>query len=345
VALCACTINVAPPPPPPDDDNSQLPAPDPTTYSGRAAVMRATVFAVDSMLSDTGPLTLEGGARDAALLSIDPGGPVSAVVSHAATVGIGDRSTASSFLAEVELDIGGHQISSRLIYARAAAICDGGNASAIGNSELALLSIDGQTVIVGTNPNQEFILRDLAGNQVGRVIINEQVISTTGEVASITVNALHLEIPNVADIVLGHAYADIDCHRDFQRGDFVTCGGQLTGTPSGERANVGIAAGMLNDTLQGHFVCIDQTQNLRVRATGITAYHVLVDASGTPTNARRIVGNAEINGVAGFTFEVDVTDNGEPGTNDTCSIRLSNGYNASGNLTGGNAQLHSHGNR
>jgi hypothetical protein len=35
-----------------------------------------------------------------------------------------------------------------------------------------------------------------------------------------------------------------------------------------------------------------------------------------------------------------VSDNGEPGRNDTFAIRLSNGYHASGSLSGGNIQLH-----
>jgi len=37
---------------------------------------------------------------------------------------------------------------------------------------------------------------------------------------------------------------------------------------------------------------------------------------------------------------VDVADNGEPGRDDTFSLKLSNGYTASGKLAGGNIQLH-----
>jgi hypothetical protein len=38
-------------------------------------------------------------------------------------------------------------------------------------------------------------------------------------------------------------------------------------------------------------------------------------------------------------FTVDVTDNGDPGTNDFFSLQLSNGYSASGNLTAGNIHI------
>jgi len=66
----------------------------------------------------------------------------------------------------------------------------------------------------------------------------------------------------------------------------------------------------------------------------VTAYAVV------DTTTRHIEGTAEINGQSGFTYQVDVSDNGEPGRNDTFMIRLSNGYVASGNLQGGNIQLH-----
>jgi hypothetical protein len=73
---------------------------------------------------------------------------------------------------------------------------------------------------------------------------------------------------------------------------------------------------------------------MRAIGTGVTAY-TMVDA-----NTRHIEGTCEIDGVAGFTYAVDVTDNGEPGTADRFSIQLSNGYTAAGNLIGGNIQLH-----
>jgi len=73
---------------------------------------------------------------------------------------------------------------------------------------------------------------------------------------------------------------------------------------------------------------------LKVKGTGVTAYVI------TGTLKRHIEGTAEINGQDAFTYTVDVTDNGEPGTNDTFAITLSNGYSASGTLRGGNIQLH-----
>jgi hypothetical protein len=117
-------------------------------------------------------------------------------------------------------------------------------------------------------------------------------------------------------------------------GDFVTGGGFITGTPSGARANFGVAGGNRNGMLSGHLTYIDHGANLRVRATSVTAYAMVNQA------ARRIEGTAEVSGQGVLSYVVTVADNGEPGSSDTFEIMLSNGYSAGGVLTGGNIQLH-----
>jgi hypothetical protein len=56
-------------------------------------------------------------------------------------------------------------------------------------------------------------------------------------------------------------------------------------------------------------------------------------------NHAHITGTGKIGKKKG-SFSLDVTDNGEPGTNDFFSLSLSNGYSASGFLTSGNIQIH-----
>jgi hypothetical protein len=113
--------------------------------------------------------------------------------------------------------------------------------------------------------------------------------------------------------------------------DRVTGGGHIKA--GRDKANFGVTAGVKRGALRGHLTYIDHGTNLKVKGTGVTAY-IAVNA-----NTRHIEGTAKINGVAG-TYAVDVTDNGEPGRNDVFKIRLSNGYTASGTLSGGNIQLH-----
>ena len=56
-------------------------------------------------------------------------------------------------------------------------------------------------------------------------------------------------------------------------------------------------------------------------------------------NQAHFTGTSKI-GKTKISFTVDVTDNGEPGTNDFFSLHVSNGYSASGFLTSGNISLH-----
>jgi hypothetical protein len=53
-----------------------------------------------------------------------------------------------------------------------------------------------------------------------------------------------------------------------------------------------------------------------------------------------LTGTATVDGSGSVAFQVRVCDNGEPGTNDTFSITMSDGYSAGGTLTNGNIQLH-----
>ncbi|MBI2946583.1 MAG: hypothetical protein HYY23_02990 [Verrucomicrobia bacterium] len=124
--------------------------------------------------------------------------------------------------------------------------------------------------------------------------------------------------------------------------DFLTGGGWITGTPSGHKANFGVAGGIMRSELWGHLNYIDHGTGMHVKATAVTGY--FIDA-GDPT-CRIITYLVTIDGVPG-TAEVRACDKGEPGVNDLFSIRLSNGYAASGDLGGhrpggGNLQLHQH---
>ena len=91
-------------------------------------------------------------------------------------------------------------------------------------------------------------------------------------------------------------------------------------------ANSGTSSGNL--TYQDHGL-----QDRTVKSTAITS----VTVNG---NCAQILGTATVNGSGAFGFQVQVCDNGEPGSNDTFSINMSDGYVAAGTLRGGNIQIH-----
>ena len=304
---------------------------DPVTFSGQATGVRATVLGVTTTISDTGPLPSSGGAEQASLLSASVPGLLTAEVLHAATIGQGDRSRSEASLANLNLTVGGNTIGADLLMARAMAVCAPGGPSTSGSADILGLVINGQSIGVSGQPNQTVNLPN------GQVVINEQQSSVSGHTGDITVNALHVVVNGIADVVISSAHADVTCHGNpnCTGGDFVTGGGFITGTPSGAKANFGVAGGIKNGAFWGHLEYNDHgTNGPKVHGTGVTAY-VVVNLT-----TRHIEGTAEINGQSGFTYKVDVADNGEPGRNDTFAITLSNGYTASGNLEGGNIQLH-----
>ena len=308
-----------------------------TSFSGRATVVQASVLGLAPIvLVDAGPLPAEGGAREASLLNASEPGLLTAEVLHASTVGQGRASRSEASVAEVSLTVAGNTISAGLLQARAAAVCGDGGVTASGSSEITTLSVNGQTIVVSGAPNQRVPLL------VGEVIINEQTSAGPGD---ITVNALHVVVPGVADVIVSSAHADITCQPapsppspppGCPGTDFVTGGGWITGTPSATRANFGVGGGTKQGQWWGHLTYIDHGPNgPHVKGTGVTAYRVI---EGTTT--RHIEGTAQIDGQDGFTYSVDVADNGEPGRGDSFTIVLSNEYSASGTLEGGNIQLH-----
>lgn len=303
-------------------------------FSGQAVVGLATINGTSYTVSDTGLLPEEGGALETSALSLQIGTVLTAEVAHASAIGQGLSTHSEASLANLNVTAGGHQVTLDFVSSHALAECTTNGPSASGDFQIAALVVDGHPHSLTTDANQTFVIFDLSSTAVGRITANEQVLSITEEGATITVNGLHVEIFGVADIVLAHSNAGITCvsEQPAPVNDFITGGGRIS--TSGSFANFGVAGGLQNDELWGHLTYIDHGTNLKAKGTGVTAYSVVDDST------RHIEGTAEINGAGGFTYQVDVSDHGEPGTSDTFSISLSSGYSASGTLLGGNIQLH-----
>ena len=308
--------------------NSTGPSNTTTSYSGRATALVANVTATgtDTALVTAGPLGSTGGALDSAMASGGLTGVVTADALHSSTVGQGSATTSSSSLSDLSITVGGHVITAEFVAVNASAVCNGmsGNPTLTASTVVSSLMVDGSAVTVTGDPNQSV---PLTGG--GTLTINEQ--SSTS--SSITVTGLHVAITGVSDIVIATATASITCGPacPAPMGDFVTGGGWIT--VGGAKATFAVDGGLNGSTLWGDLEYHDHGTGLNVHGTGVTGYTVVDNVT------RTITGNATINGVAG-SYTVTVVDNGEPGTSDTFSIALSNGYSASGTLGGGNIQLH-----
>jgi hypothetical protein len=324
------------------------------TFSGRAFALGGTVEGIQvGPVADTGNVSPGGESLHACLLAYPSdsgcalgspapdvtGGALKAEVLHAAVVAQGNASRSDASLASLALSAAGQTISAEFLAARAKAECNNGTAAVAGSSELASQTLNGQHIAVTGAVNQTVLLPG-----IGSIVINEQVASASANKGDITVRALHIVLTDpltgkTTDLTAAFAHADIACAGQNppqcpNGKDFVT-GGGFVAAPSGAKGTFGVAGGLKNGSLWGHLVYDDHGAGMRVKGTGVTAYTV------TGPTSRHIEGTAEINGQSGFSYQVDVNDAGEPGRGaDSFTLRLSNGYGASGTLGGGNIQLH-----
>jgi len=121
--------------------------------------------------------------------------------------------------------------------------------------------------------------------------------------------------------------------------------GKVTGSGQiGDSRNFGFVAQPDNNNgFMGNLNYMDKTNNIDLKSTSITFVSILID-----NKHATFKGTATVNGTSGYTFRVDMEDNGEPGTGvDRFRIRLSgpttydsNTFAANrGLLTGGNIQV------
>jgi hypothetical protein len=170
------------------------------TVSGQAEAVRATVQGLlgttTTVLGSTGTLSGSSDARDASQLTGDVPSLLTGEVLHASTLGWPDQVASEASLADLALSVAGTTISADFVMARALAIL---GAAGAGTSNIDNLSINGLPIAVSGDPNQTIAISG------GVVVVNEQQTSPTSTV----VNALHVIVDGVADVVIGSATAGI----------------------------------------------------------------------------------------------------------------------------------------
>jgi len=308
------------------------------SFGGQATAAQVTVPATGTTVrAATGSLSPSGGTVDASLLigsipSSLTGGAVSfsAGVLHSAAEGL-TATDAESSEEDVSLTISGNQITVDFLLARSSASC---GPAVAGDSQVVNLVINGQPIIVTGAPSQTITLAN------GTVIINEQSSSVAGTTATVTITALHVTTTDpltgqqLADVLLSTVNAQIDCLGGGPNTATSTTGGGWIVVGSG-KATFGFAANVPNGTQSGHLEYNDHVSPLTVHSTQIAT----VTTSGCTTT---MTGLADVSpGPTPQNFEIDVTDGGEPGTQDFFRITVG-GYMVSGFLSGGNIQVHNH---
>ncbi|MEJ7699210.1 MAG: choice-of-anchor P family protein [Pyrinomonadaceae bacterium] len=132
---------------------------------------------------------------------------------EANTQGAGDQSRSQATVENFILNVGGNTFTGVLVADASQCTCTGGGFHRCeGGVMIAILRINGvQIPIAGINQTV-----NLPGG--GFVIINEQILTGSGNTGSITVNGVRIFIPSVipgtpavADVILAQAHSDIVC--------------------------------------------------------------------------------------------------------------------------------------
>jgi hypothetical protein len=173
-----------------------------TTITGDATAVRATVLgllgtATTTALADTGTLSGVNDARDASMDTGTVPSVLTGEVLSAGTISWPDEVDSAVSLANLNMSVAGIGISADSVMAEASQVL---GAAGSGTSYIDNLSINGIPVAVTGAPNQTIWVPG------GQVTINEQTISSTG---TAVVNALHVAITGVADVVIASATAGI----------------------------------------------------------------------------------------------------------------------------------------
>ncbi len=182
-----------------------LPSPPTTTTStvvGDASAARVSVLgilgtAMTTALADTGTLTSANDALDASMLAGGIPSALSAETLSASTISWADQVDSEASLGNLSMTVAGVGITADFVMAEASQVL---GAAGSGSSTLTNLVINGTPIAVTGAPNQAVWIPG------GQVILNEQTISSTGAAA---VNALHVVVTGVADVVVASATAGV----------------------------------------------------------------------------------------------------------------------------------------
>lgn len=176
-------------PPPPTTSTS--------TVVGQASAVQMTILGMTTALGGTGTLSGVNDSRDASMVTGSIPSALSAETLSAATISWADQVDSFASVANLNMTVAGIGITADSALAQASQVL---GAPGSGSSFLSNLSINGTPVAVTGDPNQTIWLPG------GQATINERTISSTG---TAVVNALHVTITGVADVVIASATAGI----------------------------------------------------------------------------------------------------------------------------------------
>src|SRR5262249_12487295 len=150
-----------------------------------------------------------GGSQSVSLLDFSLPPALSLNLLSGSTEGSNNQTTSQASVTNVSVSVAGVNITASVLTSNANATCSSSSASDYGSSTIADLKVNGLRVHVTGAPNQTIPLL------VGSLVINEQIssVNTSSDTnsATMTVNALHLRVNGIADVVISSSAAGVSC--------------------------------------------------------------------------------------------------------------------------------------
>jgi hypothetical protein len=168
-----------------------------STVTGAASAVSSTVLGITTALGSTGTLSGVNDSRDASMVvgSLPLG--LAGETLSASTISWTDQVASEASLANLNMAVAGIGITADFVMSQASQVL---GAAGSGSSTISNLAVNGVPINITGAPNQTVAIPG------GLVTINEQSISSTG---AAVVNAVHVTVAGVADVVIASATAGI----------------------------------------------------------------------------------------------------------------------------------------
>jgi hypothetical protein len=174
------------------------------TFAGHAVALQLTPWKGDPVaLAETGPAPPNGGQRENSLRDTPPDSDVDAHLLYAITLGASSQNRSQASLSFLNVRLGSHYVIAPWVESEATAASEFLDVPTSGKSTVAGLMVDGQLVTVTGEANQTITFPD------GFLVINEQSDSSSRNMGTLTVNALHLLVDGQASIIAASSTAEV----------------------------------------------------------------------------------------------------------------------------------------
>ena len=168
-----------------------------SSVTGSASALSATILGMTTALGSTGTLSGVNDSRDASMVVGSLPAGVAGETLSASTISWTDQVASEASLANLNMTVAGIGITADFVMAQASQAL---GAAGSGSSAISNLAVNGVPINITGAPNQTVAIPG------GVVTINEQMISATG---AAVVNAVHVTVAGVADVVIASATAGI----------------------------------------------------------------------------------------------------------------------------------------